>query len=81
MDKLSRLGHAQQRIGKVQRRIWLAQALAWPTALAAGAATVGTVVWFMRRRSAGGRHEMPDLPGAHEDGTVHVETDGQLTHN
>jgi hypothetical protein len=23
---------------------------------------------------------MPDLPGAHEVGTVHVEPDGQLTH-
>jgi hypothetical protein len=40
---------------------------------------VGGLVWFMRRRSAGGRHEMPDMPGAHEDGDVHVESDRQLT--
>ena len=80
MNKLTRLRRAEQRIVKVQRRIWLAQALAWPTVIAAGATSVGLLVWFLRRDSAGSRHEMPDLPGAHEDGTVHVEPDGQLTH-
>ena len=81
MDKLTRLRHARQRIVKVQRRVWLAQAFVWPTAIAAGMTSVGGLAWFLRRRSQGGRHEMPDLPGAHEDGTVHVEPDGQLTHN
>lgn len=80
MNKLTRLRHAEQRIVKVQRRVWLAQVLAWPTVIAAGATSVGVLVWFLRRRSAGNRHEMPDLPGAHEDGTVHVDPDGQLTH-
>jgi hypothetical protein len=80
MNKLTRLRRAEQRIIKVQRRIWLAQALAWPTVIAAGATSAGVLVWFLRRHSAGNRHEMPDLPGAHEDGTVHVEPDGQLTH-
>lgn len=80
MNKLNRLRHAEQRIVKVQRRVWLAQALAWPTVIAAGATSVGVLMWFLRRRSTGNRHEMPDLPGAHEDGTVHVEPDGQLTH-
>ncbi|MFI5509085.1 hypothetical protein ACIA48_16565 [Mycobacterium sp. NPDC051804] len=79
MNKLTRLRRAEQRIVKVQRRIWLAQALAWPTVIAAGATSVGVWVWFLRRDSAGNRHEMPDLPGAHVDGTVHVEPDGQLT--
>jgi len=80
MNKLTRLRRAEQRVVKVQRRIWLAQVLAWPTVIAAGATAVGALVWFHRRRSAGNRHAMPDLPGAHEDGTVRVEPDGQLTH-
>jgi hypothetical protein len=79
MDKLTGLKHAQQRIVKVQRRVWLTQALMWPTVIAAGVLTVGGLVWFLRYRSAGGRHEMPDLPGAHEAGTVHVEPDGRLS--
>ena len=79
MNKLTRLRRAEHQIVKVQRRIWLAQLLAWPTVIAAGATSVGVLVWFLRRRSTGNRHEMPDLPGAHEDGTVHVEPDGQLS--
>ncbi|MGO4442182.1 hypothetical protein AB4Z42_02370 [Mycobacterium sp. 2YAF39] len=79
MNKLTRLRRAEKQIVKAQRRIWLAQALAWPTVIAAGATSVGVLVWFLRRDAAGNRHEMPDLPGAHEDGTVHVEPDGQLT--
>jgi hypothetical protein len=80
MDKPTRLRHAQQRIVKVQRRVWLAQILMWPTVVAAGVTSVGGLLWFLRRRSAGGRHEMPDTPGAHEAGTVHVEPNSQLTH-
>jgi hypothetical protein len=70
MEGLSRLRHAQQRIVGVQRRVWLAQALMWPTVVAAGLLSVAGVVWLLRRRSAGGRHEMPDTPGAHEAGVV-----------
>ncbi len=80
MDKLTRVRRAQQRIVKVQRRVWLAQVLMWPTVIAAGTLSAGGVVWLMRRRYAGGRHEMPDIPGAHEAGTVHVEPDGRLSH-
>ncbi len=79
MDKLTRLRHAQQRIVSVQRRVWLTQILIWPTVIATGLLSVSGLVWFLRRRRAGGRHEMPDLPGAHEDGTVHVEPDGQIS--
>lgn len=50
----------------------------WRTALVAGVSAVGALVWSSRRRSAGGRHEMPDLPGAHEDGALHVTPDGHL---
>jgi hypothetical protein len=78
MDKLARFGRVRRRIVKVQRRLWLAEALMWPTVIAAGVSSVGGLVWFLQRRSAGGRHEMPETPGAHEDGNVHVEPDGQL---
>ena len=80
MDNPTRLRHAQQRIVKVQRRVWLAQILMWPTVIAAGVTSVGGLLWILRRRSAGGRHEMPDTPGAHEAGTVHVEPNSRLTH-
>jgi len=80
MDKLTRLRHAQQRIVRVQRRVWLAQVLMWPTVIAAGVSSVGGLVWILRRRYAGGRHEMPDTPGAHEVGTVQIEPDGRLSH-
>jgi hypothetical protein len=80
MDKLTRLRHAQQRIVKAQRRVWLVQVLTWPALIAAGALSLGGVLWILRRRYAGGRHEMPDTPGAHEAGSVHVEPDGRLSH-
>jgi len=79
MDKLTRLRHAQQRIVRVQRRVGLAQVLMWPTVIAAGLSSVGGLVWILRRRYAGGRHEMPDTPGAHEVGTLHMEPDGRLS--
>lgn len=63
MDKLARVRSAEKRIVRYQRRIWLAQVLMWPAIIVVA---VAAVVWFARRRSAGGRHEMPDLPGAHE---------------
>ena len=78
--KLTRLRHAQQRIVRVQRRVGLAQVLMWPTVNAAGVSSVGGLVWILRRRYAGGRHEMPDTPGAHEVGTVQIEPDGRLSH-
>jgi hypothetical protein len=80
MDKLTRLRHAQQRIVKVQRRVWLGQVLIWPTIVATGMLSVGGLLWILRRRNAGGRHEMPDTPGAHEAGTVQVESDGRISH-
>jgi hypothetical protein len=79
MDSLTRLRHAQQRVVRVQRRVWLAQVLAWPAVIIAGLLAVAGAVVFLRRGRAGGRHEMPDIPGAHEDGTVHVEPDGHIT--
>jgi hypothetical protein len=36
MDTLTRLRHAQKRIFKVQRRVWLVQAAFWPTVVLVG---------------------------------------------
>jgi len=62
MDKLARLRLAEKRIVKYQRRVWPAQVLMWPTILISAVLAVGALVWFLRSRSAGDRHEMPDLP-------------------
>ena len=80
MDKLARLRHAQQRILRVQRRVRLAQVLMWPTVIAAGVSSVGGLVWILRRRYAGGQHEMPDTPGARGEGTVQMQPDGWVSH-
>jgi hypothetical protein len=79
MDKLARVRLAEKRIVKYQRRMWLAQVLMWPTIVVGAAAAAGALVWFLRSRSAGGRHEMPDLPGAHEAGVVNPQTNGQAS--
>ncbi len=74
MSKLARLRHAEKRIvKKVQRRVWLAQVLMWPTIIVGAIVSAGALVWFLQRRSGGGRHEMPEIPGAHEAGVVHPE--------
>jgi hypothetical protein len=78
MDTVRRLRHGQQRILKVQRRLWLAQLAMWPTLVITGVATVAGVVWLLRRRSAGGRHELPESPGAHRVETA-AEHNGQVT--
>lgn len=79
MNTLARVRHTQQRIVRVQRRVVLAEALLWPTVAVAGILSVGGTIWLLRHRYGGGRHEMPDTPGAHEEGTVHVEPDGRLS--
>jgi hypothetical protein len=76
MDKVTRLRHAQQRLLKVQRRLWLAQLAMWPTLIITGVVAAAGVVWLLRRRSAGGRHELPDSAGAHRVETV-ADHDGQ----
>ena len=79
MDKPARLRLAEKRIVKYQRRVWLAQVLMWPMIIVGAVVAVGTLVWFLRSRSAGGRHEMPDLPGAHEAGVVDPQANGQAS--
>ncbi len=79
MDKLARLRLAEKRIVRYQRRVWLAQALMWPTVIVGAVVAAGALVRFLRTRSAGGRHEMPDLPGAHEAGAVDPQANGQAS--
>ncbi|PND55776.1 hypothetical protein CRM90_21275 [Mycobacterium sp. ENV421] len=74
MNKLGRVRHAEQRIVTIQRRVWLAQVLMWPTIILGAVVSVGVGVWFLQRRSGGGRHEMPETPGAHEAGVVDAGT-------
>ena len=66
MDTLTRLRNAQQRIVKVERRLWFAQILMWPSVIAAGGLSIGTIAWFLRRRTAGIQEGSPDAPAAHE---------------
>jgi hypothetical protein len=61
---------------KYQRRMWLAQVLMWPMIIVGAVVAVGALVRFLRSRSAGGRHEIPELPGAHEAGAVDPQADG-----
>jgi hypothetical protein len=77
--KLARLRLTEKRIVKYQRRVWLAQVLMWPTILIGAVLAVGALVWFLRSRSAGGRHEMPDLPGAHEPGAEDPQANGNAS--
>ena len=79
MDKLARLRLAEKRIVKYQRRVWLAQVLMWPMIIVGAVVAVGALVRFLRSRSRGGRHEMPDLPGAHEAGAVDPRANGQAS--
>lgn len=90
MDTLARIGRAERRIVKVQRRLWLAQLLMWPTVLLTGAGVVAVVALVLRRRNEGGKHELPETPGAHRAGADNVDGsgngngngsgNGQLTH-
>jgi len=79
MDKLARLRLAEKRIVRYQRRVWLAHVLMWPIIGVGAVVAAGALVWFLRSRSAGGQHEMPDLPGAHEAGAVDPQANGQAS--
>lgn len=50
-----RLGRAERKVLRLQRRLWLAQVAMWPTALVVAAALLAGTVWWLRRRSGGHR--------------------------
>ncbi|WP_101949405.1 hypothetical protein [Mycobacterium sp. 3519A] len=79
MNKLARLRDAPRRMVRIQRRVWLAEVLMWPAAIVSGVLALGGLLYVLRRRAPEGRHVMPETPGSHETGTVHVEPDGSLS--
>lgn len=50
-----RLGRAERKVLRLQRRLWLAQLAMWPTAIALAAALLAGTVWLLRRRSVARR--------------------------
>lgn len=53
MNTLARARHTQKRILKAQRRLWLLQALAWPTVVLTGVGALAAVVVRYRNRADG----------------------------
>ncbi|MCK8647163.1 hypothetical protein [Mycobacterium colombiense] len=52
-----RLGRAERKVLRLQRRLWLAQLAMWPTLTVLAVLLVAGVLWVVaRRRSTGGRH-------------------------
>lgn len=45
-----RLGSAERKVMRLQRRLWLAQLAMWPTVFVLAAAVVAGVVWVLRRK-------------------------------
>lgn len=59
-----RLGRAERKILRLQRRLWFAQLAMWPTVIVLAVLLVGGVLWVVRRRSTGGRHAAAPAPDA-----------------
>lgn len=51
-----RLGRAERKVLRLQRRLWFAQLAVWPAVIVLTVVLVGGVLWLVRRRSTGGRH-------------------------
>jgi hypothetical protein len=66
LETSRRLGRAERKLLRLQRRLWLAQLAMWPTLIVLAVLLVGGVLWVVRRRSTGGRHAAPPAPGAQE---------------
>lgn len=45
-----RLGRAERKVLRLQRRLWLAQLAMWPTVIVLAAGLLAAVVWVRRRR-------------------------------
>lgn len=65
-----RLGRAERKVLRLQRRLWFAQLAMWPTVIALAVVLVGGVLWVLRRRSTGGRHAA--APGANAPAGEHT---------
>lgn len=66
MDRVARVRQASIKVGKIQRRVWLIQALFWPVVAVAGivtVVTVGRLVWRRRTAAAGSHGAVADPAG------------------
>lgn len=52
METSRRLGRAERKVVRLQRRLWLAQLAMWPTVIVLVAGLLAALVWVLRRRSA-----------------------------
>ncbi|KUH82288.1 MULTISPECIES: hypothetical protein [unclassified Mycobacterium] len=59
METLTRARHAQKRIFRAQRRLWLLQAALWPTVALAGIGAVAALVMRYRGRADGPASAVP----------------------
>jgi hypothetical protein len=50
MKTLTRLRHAQKRIVRAQRRLWMLQAALWSALVLAGVSALGALAFWMRGR-------------------------------
>ncbi len=64
IDASRRLGRAERKVLRLQRRLWFAQLAMWPTVIVLAVLLVGGVLWAVRRRSPGGRHAVTPAPDA-----------------
>ena len=55
-----KVGRAERRVVRLQRRVWLAQLLLWPTLLVAGAAGAVVLVSVWRARQAPAPATLPE---------------------
>ncbi|ORA09558.1 hypothetical protein [Mycobacterium arosiense] len=65
-----RLGRAERKVLRLQRRLWLAQLAMWPIAIVLAAALLAGTVWVLRRKTAG--QGLDPTPTAIEPAGDHV---------
>lgn len=63
LETSRRLGRAERKMLRLQRRLWLAQLAMWPALIVLAVLLVGGVLWAVRRRSTGGRHAAAPAAG------------------
>ncbi|WP_406816498.1 hypothetical protein [Mycobacterium sp. M23085] len=74
IDTSRRLGRAERKMLRLQRRLWLAQLAMWPTVIVLAVLLVGGGLWMVRRRSTGGRHAA--APATNGQAAAHTPANG-----
>ncbi|OBB97919.1 hypothetical protein [Mycobacterium sp. 852002-40037_SCH5390672] len=65
-----RLGRAERKALRLQRRLWLAQLAMWPTVILLAAVLLAGVLWVLRQRSTGRR--LNPAPAATDPAAEHA---------